>query len=149
MKKMMKKMGAYCCIAALLTLLCLPFAVSAEGMDGIEYPMRRALEDGREAIDDLMPDREDGTVDDRTQGASDGVLDGTTMSEERDSASQSDTASESGSSDVTDKEDGEVSKMSTVAIVIACLAAVGIIILILVAIPKSKSKPGGTSNKKQ
>ena len=35
----------------------------------------------------------------------------------------------------------------TAAIVIACLAAIAIIVLIFIAIPKSKSKPGGTGNK--
>lgn len=152
MKKMMKRIGAFCCSLALLTLLCMPTVASAAMMnggrdgnmlpDGIEYPMRRAVREGRDAVDDMLPEAEQGTVNDRTQGASDGMLDGSSAS-----ASQSGTAGESGTTAPSDGENQKEEGISTVAIVIAIIAAIAIIVLIFIAIPKSKSKPGGTGNK--
>ena len=157
MKKIIKRTGAFCCALALLTILCLPTVSSAAGMngrdgnllpDGIEYPMRRAVREGRDAVDDMMPDLDEGTVNDRTQGASDGVLDGNDHTADlQDNASESDAASENGMTGTTEEDNEKGNGMTTAAIVIACLAAVAIIVLIFVAIPKSKSKPGGTGNK--
>ena len=158
MKKMMKRIGAFCCSLALLTLLCMPTVASAEMMnggrdgnmlpDGIEYPMRRAVRDGRDAMDDMLPGAEQGTVNDRTQGASDGVLDGSQgITDDGASAGQSGSAGESGTTAPTDGEDQKEEGISTVAIVIAIIAAIAIVVLIFIAIPKSKSKPGGTGNK--
>lgn len=164
MKNLIKRTGAFCCALALLTLLCWPCMASAtvaNGRDnnlmpdgdmpnGIEYPMRRAVREGSEALDDMMPNREDGTVNDRTQGASDGVLDGTDgAAGENGQGNASDSGSASGSeaSGTTDTNGKKEGGMTTAAIVIACLAAIAIIVLIFIAIPKSKSKPGGTGNK--
>ena len=144
MKNMIKRAGALCCALALFTLLCLPTSVLAKAdarnplPSGIEYPMRRAIDEGRDAMDNVMP-IEDGTVNDITQGASDGVLDS--------QGSMTDGASASDQMGTTDKTEGEERGMSTVAIVIACIAAVAIIVLVFIAIPKSKSKPGGTGDR--
>ena len=152
MKKMMKRIGAFCCAFALFTLLLAPTAAKAEVMngrdgnrlpDGIEYPMRRAVREGRDAVDDMLPEYEEGTVNDRTQGASDGGV----IADSQNSADQSDAASESDTAGSTVQEEQKGKGMMNVAIVIACLAAIAIIVLIFIAIPKSKSKPGGTGNK--
>ena len=155
MKTLIKRIGAFCCAFVLLTLLCWPSTTSYAAMngrnnemlpDGIKYPMRRAVREGSEAIDDLLPDAEEGTVNDRTQGASDGVLDGT--SDGQGMTNDQGSASESASGEGTQNpDDSKGSGMTTAAIVIACLAAIAIIVLIFIAIPKSKSKPGGTGNK--
>lgn len=122
---------------------------SPNGDQGIEYPMRRAIRDGSEALDDVLPDPEQGTVNDISQGASNGMLDGTQeASDGRATSDGSDAASESGTSaGNSDQKDDKGNGMTTVAIVIACLAAVAIIVLIFFAIPKSKAKGGGPGNK--
>ena len=146
-KNFIKKTGALCCALALVSLMLLPTLTSYAAMgarnsrllpDGIEYPMRRAVREGSEALDDMMPKPENGTVNDDTQGASDGMLDGA-----GESGAPSETASGALTGDQTNDE-GAKSNMTAVAIVIAVLAAVAIIVLIFIAIPKSKSKPGGT-----
>ena len=114
--------------------------------DSIEYPMRRAVRDGREAVDDMLPNKEQGTVNDQTQGASDGMLDGNQGMTKEDGTEKPSATSENGGA-TTDQEDGKANGMTTAAIVIACLAAVAIIVLIFIAIPKSKAKPGGTGKK--
>lgn len=147
MKKIMKRAGAILCALSFAVLSCVSIACAAEPVatecnrmlpDVIEGPMRRAVRDGSQAIDDIASgDNDNGTVVDSESNGSVADHD-TTASDTRDngSASESDT---SGGMDATDDKDGG----KIVGILIAIAAIVVIIILVLVAIPKSKAKPGG------
>lgn len=146
MKKVLKRGGALFCACLLLAFLCFPCiptyaAMNVRGRnalpDAVEYPMRRAVREGSEALDEVLPKPEHGTVNDITQGASDGMLDGT-----KESSSASETASES----ITGQENASGKSMTAVAVTIAVLAAVAIIILILIAIPKKRGRHDGTNN---